>query len=88
MRRGLKALKEIKRYDSGTELLIRRLPFQRVIKEITEGIRGDLRFQSTAVKALQEAGEAFLVGLLEQANLCAIHAKHVTIMPKNIQLAR
>ena len=88
MRRGLKALKEIKRYQSGTELLIRRLPFQRVIKEIAQGIRADLRFQSTAVKALQEAEEAFLVGLLEQANLYAIHAKHVTVMPKDIQLAR
>ena len=88
MRRGLKALKEIKKYQSGAELLIRRLPFQRVVKEIAQGIRADLQFQIMAVKVLQEAGEAFLVGLLEQANLCVMHTKHVTVMPKDIQLAR
>ncbi|KAL2500999.1 histone H3.3 [Forsythia ovata] len=48
----------------------------------------DLRFQSHAVLALQEAAEAYLVGLFEDTNLCAIHAKRVTIMPKDIQLAR
>ena len=84
----MKALKEIKKYQLGTELFLRRLPFQRLIREITQGIRADLRLQSIVVKALQEAGEAFLVGLLEQENLCAIHAKHVTVMPKDIQLAR
>ena len=88
MKRGLRALKEIKKYQSGTELLIRRLPFQRLVREIAQGIWTDLRFQSIVVKALQEAGEAFLVGLLEQANLCAIHAKYVMVMPKDIQLAR
>ena len=72
----------------GTELLIWRLPFQRVVKEIAQGMRTDLCFQTMAVMALQDVGEAFLVGLLEQANLCAIHTKHVTIMPKDIQLAR
>ena len=87
-RRGLKALKKIKKYQSGTELLIRMLPFQRVVRKIMQVIRVDLRFQSTAVKALQEAGEAFLVGLLEQSYLCAIHVKCVTVMPKDIQLAR
>ena len=88
MWRGLKALKEIKKYQTNTKLLIQRLLYQRVVWEIAQGIRADLRYQSTAIMALQEAGEAFLVGLLEQANLCAIHAKHVTIMPKDIQLAR
>ena len=88
MKRGMTALKEIKKYQSGTELLIRRLLFQRSVKEIVQRIWTDLRFQSTAVKALQEAGEAFLVGLLEQANICTIHAKHVMVMPKDIQLAR
>ena len=67
MKRGLRALKEIMKYQSGTELLVRRLPFQRLVREIVQGIRTDLRFQSIMVKALQEAGEAFLVGLLEQA---------------------
>ena len=85
---GMKALKEIKKYQTSTELLIRRLLFQRLVKEIVQEMRPNLRFQSIMVKALQEAGEAFLVGLLEQANLCTVHAKHVTIMPKDIQLAR
>ena len=58
------------------------------MKEIIQNIRGDLRFQTTAIMAIQEAGEAFLVGLLEQANLCALCAKHVTIMPRDKQLAR
>ena len=56
--------------------------------EITQGVQEDLRFQSTAIMALQEAEEAFLVGLLKQSNLCTIHMKHVTVMPKDIQLAQ
>ena len=67
---------------------MQRLSFQRLLWEIAQGIRADLRFQSTAIMALQEAGEAFLVGLLEQANLCTIHTKCLTIMPKDIQLVR
>ena len=85
---GLKALKEIKWYQSSTEMLIRRLPFQRVVCEIAQSFWTNLWFQSTAVMVLQAAGEAFLVGLLEQANLCMIHTKHVAIMPKDIQLVR
>ena len=87
MRRGLKALQEIKQYQSNTDQLIWKLPFPRVVREVAQSIRADLQFQSTAIMALQDAGEAFLMGLLEQANYCAIHAKHVTVMPKNIQLA-
>ena len=75
MWRGLKTLKEIKRYKTSTELLIKRLPFQRLVWEIAQEIRADMRFQSSAIMALQEAGKAFPIGLLEQANLCAIHAK-------------
>ncbi|KAJ6737237.1 hypothetical protein OIU85_019313 [Salix viminalis] len=71
-----------------TELLIRKLPFQRLVREIAQDFKTDLRFQSHAVLALQEAAEAYLVGLFEDTNLCAIHAKRVTIMPKDIQLAR
>ncbi|EEE65134.1 hypothetical protein OsJ_20207 [Oryza sativa Japonica Group] len=71
-----------------TELLIRKLPFQRLVREIAQDFKTDLRFQSSAVAALQEAAEAYLVGLFEDTNLCAIHAKRVTIMPKDIQLAR
>ena len=83
----MQALKEIQKYQKWADLLIRRLPFQRLVREIVQKRREGLRLQSVAVLALQEAGEAFLVGLLEQANLCAIHAKQVTIMPKDIQLA-
>ena len=66
------------------------MPFSRVIREIAQSLCStkDLRFQSSAVMALQEASEAYLVGLFEDTNLCAIHAKRVTIMPKDIQLAR
>ena len=84
----MKALKEIKKFQSSTELIIRKLPFQRLVQEILQTRRNDLKIQGMAVKALQEVGEVFLVRLLEQANMCAIHAKHVTIMLKDIQLAR
>ncbi|KAM9323809.1 histone H3.2-like [Gastrophryne carolinensis] len=85
---GTVALREIRRYQKSTELLIRKLPFQRLVREIAQDFKTDLRFQSSAVMALQEASEAYLVGLFEDTNLCAIHAKRVTIMPKDIQLAR
>ncbi|EPQ09443.1 Histone H3.1, partial [Myotis brandtii] len=85
---GTVALREIRRYQKSTELLIRKLPFQRLVREIAQDFKTDLRFQSSAVMALQEACEAYLVGLFEDTNLCAIHAKRVTIMPKDIQLAR
>jgi len=68
--------------------MIRKAPFQRLVREVAQDFANDLRFQSTAVLALQEAAEAYLVGVFEDANLCAIHAKRVTIMPKDIQLAR
>lgn len=87
-RPGTLALREIRRYQKSTELLISKLPFQKLVREIALGIKTDLRFQSTAILALQEAAEAYLVGLFESANLCAMHAKRVTIMTKDIQLAR
>ena len=87
-RPGTKALKEIRTYQKSTELLIRKLPFQRLVREITQDFKADIRFQSTAILALQEAAEAYLVGLFEDTNLCAIHAKRVTVMPKDMQLAR
>jgi histone H3 len=87
-RPGTVALREIRKYQKSTELLIRKAPFQRLVREIAQDFKNDLRFQSTAVLALQEAAEAYLVGLFEDTNLCAIHAKRVTIMPKDIQLAR
>merc|ERR1712087_843839 len=75
-------------YQKERQLLIRKLPFQRLVREIAQDFKTDLRFQSSAIMALQEASEAYLVGLFEDTNLCAIHAKRVTIMPKDIQLAR
>ena len=85
---GTVALREIRRYQKSTELLIRKLPFQRLVREIAQDFKTDLRFQGSAVLALQEATEAYLVGLFEDTNLAAIHAKRVTIQPKDIQLAR
>ena len=87
-RPGTVALREIRRYQKTTELLIRKLPFNRLLREIAQDFKTDLHFQPQAVGALQEAAEAYLVGLFEDTNLCAIHAKRVTIMPKDIQLAR
>ena len=87
-RPGTVALREIRRYQKSTELLIRKLPFQRLVREIAQDFKNDLRFQGSAIVALQEACEAYVVSLFEDTNLAAIHAKRVTIMPKDIQLAR
>ena len=87
-RPGTVALREIRRYQKSTDLCIRKLPFQRLVREIAQDFKGDLRFQSTAILANQEAAESYLVGTFEDANLCAIHGKRVTIMPKDIQLTR
>ena len=87
-RPGTVALREIRKYQKSTDLLIRKLPFQRLVREIAQDFKSDLRFQGTALVALQEATEAYLVSLFEDTNLCAIHAKRVTIIPKDIQLSR
>eukprot|EP00960_Hanusia_phi_P075105 768373-Hanusia_phi.AAC.22 len=87
-RPGTVALREIRRYQKGTELLLRKLPFQRLVKEITEKVKPGMRYQTHAVMAIQEASEAFLTRLFEDANLCAIHAKRVTIYPKDMLLAQ
>ena len=87
-RPGTVALREIRKYQKSTDLLIRKLPFQRLVREIAQDFKTDLRFTTFAILALQEASEAYLVGLFEDTNLCAIHAKRVTIMAKDIQLAR
>ncbi|GJD10256.1 Histone H3 [Galdieria sulphuraria] len=87
-RPGTRALMEIRKFQKSTELLIRKLPFARLVKEITQHYHHELRWQVEAVLALQTSAEDYLVGLLEDANLCAIHAKRVTIMPKDMQLAR
>jgi histone H3 len=87
-RPGTVALREIRKYQKSTDLLIRREPFMRFVREIAQDFKQDLRFQSTALLAAQEASEAYLVGLFEDTNLCAIHGGRKTIMPKDQQLAR
>ena len=88
-RPGQKALKEIRFYQKNTDLLIRRLPFARLVKEVQTFVTpNDYRWQASAMIALQEAAEAHLVGLFEDSYLCSIHAKRVTLMPKDMQLAR
>jgi histone H3 len=86
-RPGTVALREIRRYQKSTELLVRKLPFQRLVREIAQEFKNDLRFQGGAIMALQEASESFLVTLFENTNYCAIHAKRCTIMPKDMQLS-
>ena len=87
-RPGTVALREIRKYQKSTELLIKRAPFARLVREITRDFKSDMRWTSSALSAIQEASEHYLVGLFEDTNLCAIHAKRVTIKPKDIQLAR
>ena len=86
-RPGTVALREIRRYQKSNELLLRKLPFQRVVREIAQAYKHDLRFQGSALLVLQEASEAYLIGLFEVSNLCAIHAKRQTIQVKDIRLA-
>lgn len=90
-RPGIVALREIRRYQKSTELLIRKAPFQRLCREIVEDLdqkNRHWRFQSTAILALQEACEAYIIGLLADSQLCALHARRVTVMPRDMQLAR
>jgi len=91
-RPGTKALQEIKKFQKSTNLLIPKLPFSRLVREVAlkvirEKKREPLKFQVLALECLQEASEAFLVHLFEDTMLCAIHAKRVTIMAKDLQLA-
>ena len=87
-RAGTAALQDIHHFQKTTALLIRKLPFQRLVREIAQDFKTDLRFQSAAILCLQEVAEAYLVRLFDDANICAIHAKRVTIMPKDILLAK
>ena len=80
-RPGTVALREIRKYQKNTDLQIRKLPFQRLVREIGDHYsRSGLRFQANAINALQEASEMYLVELFEDANRCALHAKRVTIV--------
>jgi histone H3 len=86
---GERALKEIRTYQNSTDLLIRKLPFARLVREVQQSMmKENYRWQATAILALQEASEAHLVGIFEDANFCALHGKRVTIMPKDMMLAR
>ena len=85
---GTVTLREIKRYQKTTDMLLPRAPFQRLVRGITMDMDHSLRFQSVALQALQEASEAYIVGLFEDTNLCAIHAKRVTVQKKDMDLAR
>ena len=87
-RPGTVALREIRRFQKSAELLILKAPFQRLVREITLGYNEKLRSQGSSILATQEATEACLVGIKEDPNLCAIHAKRVTIMPRDTQRAR
>ena len=87
-RPGTVALREIKKFQSGTGTLIQKAPFRRLVRETTAQVKTQVRFASTALDAIQEAAEAHITSLLSDANLCAIHAKRVTCMPADLQLAR
>jgi len=87
-RPGTVAIREIRAYQKSTALLLRKLPFQRLVREIAQEFKMDLRWQGTAILALQEAAEAHLVKVLEDTNLCAIHAHRTTITIKDLKLAR
>jgi histone H3 len=81
-RPGTVALREIRKYQKSTDLLLRKLPFQRLVRELIADFKTDARVTATAMLVLQEAAEAYIVEMFEEANLCCIHAKRVTIMPK------
>ncbi len=87
-RPGTVAIREIRAYQKSTDLLIRKLPFQRLVREISSTFKNDLRFSSSSILALQEAAEAYLVGLFEDSNLLCLHAKRVTISSRDMALAR
>ncbi|XP_055076636.2 histone H3-like centromeric protein A [Misgurnus anguillicaudatus] len=88
-RPGTRALMEIRKYQKSTDLLLRKGPFSRLVREVCQTFsRENLMWQGYALMALQEAAEAFMVRLFSDANLCAIHAKRVTLFPRDIQLAR
>lgn len=90
-RPGTVAIREIRKYQKNGELLFRKKPFERLVREIAQDqglVAGGVRFQPSSVAALQEASEAWLTSLFADTNLCALHARRITIMPKDLQLAR
>jgi histone H3 len=87
-RPGTVALRQIRKFQKGTDLLIRKAPFQRLLRECAQGQKDGLRWAASAVAAVQEASENMLIGVLSDANLCALHTRRVTAMPRDLQLAR
>ncbi len=85
---GTVALREIRRYQKSTDLLIRKLPFQRLVREIMQDFNDGLRIQKSCLLALQEASEMYLTNLFEDTNLATLHCRRVTITPRDMQLAR
>ncbi|KAI5189199.1 histone H3 [Nematocida minor] len=83
---GTVALREIRKYQKTTDLLIRKLPFQRLVREVASEYKADVRFQSSSILAIQESLENYLTGLFEDSNRCAIHAKRVTLMARDLHL--
>ena len=88
LRPGVKAMQEVMHYQKTTELLIQKVSFQRVVRELCAQIQNHIRFESQALLALQEAAESYLVGLFEDANLCTAHAKRITVQTRDIDLSR
>jgi histone H3 len=86
-RPGTVALREIRRYQKSTELLLRKLPFQRLVREVAQRTKPDQRFQASAIEAIQEASENFIVRLFQDGNLLALHASRVTVQAEDLRLA-
>lgn len=84
---GTVALREVRKYQNSTDLLIPRAPFRRLVREIVVNLKDTIRVQRSALDALQEASESYIIGVLNDANLCTIHAKRVTLFPKDLHLA-
>ena len=86
-RPGTVALREIRKFQASTKNVICKAPFKRLVQEIAHEFKDRLRFQSSAVDALQEAAEAYIVGVLNDANMCCYFAKRTNLMPKDVHLA-
>jgi len=87
-RPGTVSLREIRKYQKSTDLLIPKAPFALLFREIVQNNKSGYRIQAAASLAAQEMAEAFMVRRLEDSNLCAIHAKRVTVMEKDLKLAK
>ena len=88
VRPGTRALLEIRKQQKSTDLLIRKLPFQRLVRYLCDKRHDSMRWQQAALEALQEAAEAYLIEVLQQANLCALHGRRVTVQVRDIRLTR